>query len=50
MTLSDNDLHEDRSGNEASKIYYLVNKVLLPSVGSLLWFDETYVCVYKLLY
>ena len=38
MTLLDGDLYEDRSGDEASKIYHLVNKVLLPYVGSLLQF------------
>ena len=45
ITLSNDDLYEDESGDEASKIYYLVNKVLLPYVGYLLRFGETYVCV-----
>ena len=45
MTLSDGDLYGDRSGDEASRVYYLVKKVLLPYVGSLLLFDEMFVSV-----
>ena len=45
MTLSGGNLYKDRSGDQASRVYHLVNKVLLPYVGFLLRFDEMYVCV-----
>ena len=45
MTLLGDDLYQDRSGDEALRVFHLVNKMLLPYVVSLLRFDETYVCV-----
>ena len=32
-------IYLDRSGDEASRVYHLVNKVLLPYVGFLLQLD-----------
>ena len=36
MTLLNGDLFEDKSGDEASRVYHLVNKMLLSYVRSLL--------------
>ena len=38
MILLDDDLFENRSDDEALRVYHLVNKVLLPYVGFLLQF------------